>query len=131
MRMSKAKPVSRNMFINILKGALIASAVSVVLIVIYAFLLYKGVLSNDSVSIVNSFIKVVSAAVAAIIVVRKCQEKRWLFGGLTGLVYTLFAFMVFSILSSTFAFSWAMLSDMGMGVLTGIFTAMILSALGK
>ncbi len=128
---ASAKTGGGRLFMVIIKSSLIASAVSILLIVIYALLLYKQVLQSDSVAVVNSVIKVVSAAVAAFIAVRKCTEKRWLIGGIAGLSYTLLAFLIFSILSATFEFSLPLLSDIGMGALSGMLAAMTMSIIGK
>ena len=127
MRKSKSSETP-NMFAELLKGAVTASAVSLLLIVIYAAAMWQQWLSTDSISIVNTGIKVVSAAVAGIVVARRCRERAWLYGAAAGLIYSAFAFVIFSILSDTFVVSLAALADFGIGLLAGMLSAMIFRA---
>lgn len=131
MRSVKAGERVPNMFIETLKGGLLASIISIALIVLYALALWKEVLPASSMSIANAVIKVVSAAAAALLAVRRCAKRRWLYGGIAGLFYTALAFMVFSILSDTFIVSAALLSDFGVGLLAGMLAAMAAQVLGK
>ena len=129
MTMRKSKTTEApNMFGELLKGAVTASAVSLLLIVMYAAAMWQQWLSTDSISIVNTGIKVVSAAVAGIVVARRCRECAWLYGAAAGLIYSAFAFVIFSILSDTFVLSLAALADLGIGVLAGMLSAMIFKA---
>lgn len=131
MRSVKAGERVPNMFIETLKGGLLASIISIALIVLYALALWKEVLPASSMSSANAVIKVVSAAAAALLAVRRCAKRRWLYGGIAGLFYTALAFMVFSILSDTFIVSAALLSDFGVGLLAGMLAAMAAQVLGK
>ena len=131
MRSVKAGERAPNMLIEILKGGLLASVISIVLIVLYALALWKEILPASSMPIANAVIKVLSAAVAALLAVRRCAKQRWLYGGAAGLLYAALAFMVFSILADTFIVSVALLSDLGMGLLAGMLTAMAAQVLGK
>ncbi|MEG1547153.1 MAG: TIGR04086 family membrane protein [Clostridia bacterium] len=109
------------------KGALIASIASLMLILAYAFALKQGWLSTSSTAMITPAIKVICAALAALLATRHCTKMRWLCGAIAGLIYVLLAFMVFSILSSTFDFSLALLSDMGMGAVSGMLAAIVRS----
>ncbi len=131
MRSVKAGERVPNMFIETLKGGLLASIISIALIVLYALALWKEVLPASSMPIANAVIKVISAAAAALLAVRRCAKRRWLYGGIAGLFYTALAFMVFSILSDTFIVSAALLSDFGVGLLAGMLAAMAAQVLGK
>ena len=107
------------MVLSAVKGALLAAALSLVIILIFAFALQKGWLATDAAPIATPLIKVVSAALAGLVAARCSTGKKLIAGMLAGLIYIAFAFMLFSILSSTFGFSWALLTDMGIGALSG------------
>lgn len=111
--------------VKILKGALIASVLSIVLILIYAVALMQGWLDEASMPVVNSVIKALCAAAAALLAIRGCGRKKWIIGAITGAVYIVMAFVVFSILSGQVSFSVAVLSDLLLGVLAGMLTAML------
>ena len=66
MRSVKAGERAPNMLIEILKGGLLASVISIVLIVLYALALWKEILPASSMPIANAVIKVLSAAAAAL-----------------------------------------------------------------
>ena len=123
MRSVKAGERAPNMFIEILKGGLLASVISIALIVLYAL--------AESMPIANAVIKVISAAAASLLAVRRCTKRRWLYGGIAGLFYAALAFMVFSILADTFVVSVALLSDFGVGLLAGALAAMAAQVFGK
>ena len=131
MRSVKTGEKAPNMLIEIMKGALLASVLSVGLIVLYALLLWKEILGPNTMPMANAFIKVLSAAVAAVLAVRRCGRLCWLYGGAAGLLYAALAFMVFSILSDTFIISVALLSDLGMGLISGMLAAMAVQVLRK
>jgi len=127
--MRKSKSIEApNLFAELLKGAVVASAASLLLIVLYAALMWQQWLGTESIAIVNTGIKVVSAALAGIVVARRCKEKAWLYGGAAGLIYSAFAFVLFSILSDTFALTLAVLADFGIGIFAGMLSAMIYKA---
>ncbi|HWR19253.1 MAG TPA: TIGR04086 family membrane protein [Clostridia bacterium] len=132
MKGSKAANIAQTgIWMPILKGALIASALSIALIVLFAVVLKQEWANAESIPVANAGIKVLSAALAAFIATRKCKERCWLVGLLSGLLYTLLAFMVFSILADSFSFSLALLSDMGIGALSGMLTAMLMQMLKR
>lgn len=127
MRKSKTTQAP-NMFAELLKGAVTASAVSLLLIVLYAAAMWQQWLGTESIGMFNTGIKVVSAAVAGIVVARRCTERAWLYGAAAGLIYAAFAYVIFSILSDTFMLSAAVFADFGIGVLGGMLSAMIYRA---
>lgn len=128
MKRGSKSAVFNSIAMLIVKAALIASVVTILLIVIYAFILHQGWLSENTVSIANSLIKVIGAVIASLLVVRKCEKLGWLYGALAGVVYILFAFIVFSLLTDTFTISLALLSDLGVGFLAGMVSAMVVQA---
>ncbi|MEG1559758.1 MAG: TIGR04086 family membrane protein [Clostridia bacterium] len=115
----------------VIKAALIASIVSIVLIVLFAVLLYNGILNEGSISVVNTIIKVLGAALAAFLTVRKVEEKRFIMGAISGISYTVLAFLVFSLMSTKFSISLGLLSDLGMGLLAGMLTGLLYQTLKR
>lgn len=123
-KMTGAKQ-QRNLIFKIIKSAVIAEVLTVVLLLVYAWILWRGILSQDSIPIVNSALKVVCAALAALMVIARRSGRRWLIGALTGVAYILLSFAVFSVTADHFSFSMGLLSDILMGGLAGMFTGML------
>ncbi len=117
-----------NMFVELLKAAVLGSAVSLLLIVLYAAVMWQQWLGTGSIPIVNTCIKVLSAATAGLVIARRCRERTWFFGAAAGLIYSAFAFVIFSILADTFTLTLAVFADLGMGLLAGMLAAMIFRA---
>lgn len=117
-----------NMALELYKGTVIATALSLLLIVIYAVAMWQQWLTTDSINIFNTVIKALSAAAAGAVATRKCAKRAWLYGFFAGVLYSALAYAVFSILSDVFMFSLAVLADFGIGALSGMLGAMILRA---
>ncbi len=118
-----------NMLTELVKGAVIASAASLLLIALCAVVLWRQWLGAEAVPAMNAGVKVISAALAGLVAARRCPNRAWLWGALAGLLYAGVAWAVFAILSDTFPFSAAVLSDAGTGLLAGMLAAMVARAL--
>lgn len=129
--MARGKTANAPAVLTLLKAAFIGCAVSVALIVFFAALMWKQVVGVELIPIVNAAIKVIGAAAAGFFAQRGCGSRAWLFGGAAGLFYAMLAYAVFSILSGSFALNMAMLSDMGIGLLSGMLCAMITRAAAR
>lgn len=126
--MARGKAANAPVVFTLLRAAFIGCVVSVALIVIFAALMWKQVAGVELIPIVNAAIKVIGAAAAGFLAQRGCGSLAWLFGGAAGLIYAMLAYAVFSILSGSFALNMAMLSDMGIGLLSGMLCAMVTRA---
>mgnify|MGYP004547005069 CR=1 FL=1 len=115
----------------LLKAAFIGCVVSIALIMAFALLMWKQVAGVELIPIVNAAIKVIGGAAAGFFAQRGCGSRAWLFGGAAGLIYAVIAYALFSVLSGGFALNAAMLSDMGIGLLSGMLCAMIARAVAR
>lgn len=114
-----------NIIIRIVKSAFFAAAITVALLLLYAWLLQKGILNQDSIPIANSALKILGSVIAALFSVLKRSSKRWFIGAASGLAYILLAFLVFSIAADSYSFSAGLLSDLLMGGMAGMVTGML------
>ena len=118
-----------NIIPQLIKAGLIASVLSIALIVLFAVAPQQSWLDDGSIAVVTSVIKVLGAALASFVITKKCKNRAWVYGALAGIVYALMAFAIFSALSGTFSITLALLCDMAIGALAGMLTAMIIKAL--
>ena len=125
VRRKKTEPAKICLWKRLIYGTLLASGISIVLIVLYALILYMGWANADSISIGNTIIKIIGAAFAAIFVERGICNNRWLIGALAGVCYIVVAFFIFAILAGEFALNMCFVYDLGMGALAGALTGMI------
>lgn len=121
------KTKNASAFFAILKSALAALVISILLVVLAAFLLQKQVLSIESITILNPVIKAASALIAALIGVRKFERRSFLYGGLSGLIYIVITFLAFSLFANEFSFTTGNLIDFGICTIAGMAGGIIAS----
>ena len=114
-----------NMWLRALRSAIISAALSIVLVIIFALILQQQWLDVNSITIINPIIKVIAALIAAYLTVRKCESRCWLWGGISGGLFMVFTFLVFSLLSGSFSFGVGTLTDIAMCVIGGIIVGIV------
>lgn len=111
---------------NIVKGSLISVSISLVLILIFALLIKFINIPDNVITPVNQIIKIVSIFFGCFISLKHYQQKGLLTGSMIGLIYTLLAFLIFSLLGGTFNLSISLLVDsifaLIIGAICGIFS---------
>ncbi|MBR2155549.1 MAG: TIGR04086 family membrane protein [Clostridia bacterium] len=129
MRTARKAEKSVNMITELAKAVIISLAVSFVLVVLYAVALKEELLATTTMTLFTTVIKVICAALAGLLAVRRCRRRLWLYGAAGGGLYTLLSFGVFSAVAGTLCVSLALLSDIGMGALAGLLSVMIMQML--
>lgn len=114
VRQSKGK-----LALQILKGSLFAVIISLIGILFFAFLIKLTGLADSWIMPINQIIKGVSIFIGVGIALKSSCEKGLLKGLLIGLVYTVFAFFVFSLLNGGFTFDKSILNDVLFGAIMG------------
>lgn len=109
----------------IAKGTLIALCISLVLVLVFAFLLKFTNISDSAINPINQVIKGISIFLGVFIGLKKCKELGLVSGLLIGFIYTLLAFLVFSILSGSFVFDLTLLTDSVFGAVIGAICGII------
>ena len=116
------KSESPKLWLNILKGSLISLALSLVLILIFAFFIKYVAVPENAIKPINQVIKGISLLVGTFIALKKSSQMGLINGLLIGLTYTVLAFVVFSILDGHFEFSKTLVNDLLFGgIIGGIF----------
>lgn len=110
---------NKNIFLTGLKGSLISVCVSLVAILLFAFIIKLTGMSKGLIKVINQIIKIVSIFLGTFFILRKTGQKGLVTGIIVGLLYTIIAFVVFSILNGKFAFDITLLIDIIFGVAMG------------
>ena len=100
---------------NVTKGSVIALCVSLLLVLVFAFLLKFTNIPDGAIASVNQVIKGLSVFIGVFVGMKKTKELGLICGMLIGVVYTLVAFFVFSLLSGCMVFDLSVLTDMLFG----------------
>mgnify|MGYP004457075893 FL=1 len=115
----------KSFLLAIIKGSLIALCISLVGILIFAFILKFASISDKAIRPINQIIKGVSVLIGVFVAMRKVDKMGLVGGLLIGLVYTILAFVVFSILDGNFVFNLTLLNDLLFGGIMGAICGII------
>ncbi len=119
-----SKPKNK-LLLSVLKGSLVSLCFSLVGILIFAFILKFTNISDSVINPVNQVIKAASVLLGVFIGLKKEKEMGLVSGLLIGLIYTVVAFLVFSILDGCFVFDRTLLNDILFGGITGAICGII------
>ncbi|MDD2445393.1 MAG: TIGR04086 family membrane protein [Clostridia bacterium] len=125
--MDKVESKSSTTFImNIIKGSLYALSVSLILILVFAFLLRFIAIEESVISPAVQVIKGVSILIGVLIALKSVREMGFVNGLAIGLTYTIISFICFSMLDGfSFEFSKTLLNDIILGSIIGGITGII------
>ena len=118
--------IKKNNMMLYVRGALIAVSVSLVGILVFAFLIRFVGISDSMIMPVNQVIKIVSIFVGVWFALRNNKEKGAVRGIIIGLAYTMLAYLVFSILSGSFTLGLTTLTDILFGAIIGAICGVII-----
>ena len=123
--MEKTLVNKKDYILNFFKALFSSLCMSLILILIFAFIL-KFVSVNDStIKVINQIIKIISILYGVIVLRKKDKHSLFFKGLLIGLFYGVFAFLIFSMLSGNFIVDITTLNDIvfnsAIGAIIGLF----------
>ena len=127
----KLKKINLTMVTNILKASLVGVVASILLVLIFAFVLKFVDLSSSTISIVDQIIKVISIIISIIVLNKVSPEGLLVKGLVTGAVYSIITFIVFSILNGGVNFSLGIFSDIAFSALVGGVASILINMIKK
>lgn len=123
--MEKTKKLNGTFIFATLKGSLLATTVSLVGILFFAFIIKMFGITDQYLRPVNQVIKAVSILVGVFIALKKQKQNGLVLGFAIGLCYTLLAFVVFSALNGSFCVDKTLLNDVLFGSIMGAICGII------
>lgn len=119
------KEGSPSIAMAVVKGSLVSLCVSLVGILIFAFILKFTNIPESTIAPVNQVVKGLSVFIGVFVALKKSREMGLVSGLLIGFVYTILAFVCFSILSGSFAFDRTFVTDIVFGAVMGAICGII------
>ena len=117
-------------FLTIFKCCMLGIIITLVGIVLFAVVLKFADLSTRSIAYVNDVIKAI--AIFAVVACLKKKTNKLIINALfAGIIYTILAFLVFSILNGSFSFNLSFLYDLLFCVIVSLIVAMMLNLLSR
>ena len=102
---------------DVVKGVLLALAVSVLLAVVFAVVLRQMPLSESVIYTINQVIKGICIVLGVLAFVR--GQQGWLKGGLVAILFTALSYLAFSAIGGDFSLSWIVLLEIVIACLIG------------
>lgn len=127
----KSEKQNSTAWLAIAKGVVCGLCVSLVGILLFAFILRFSSISDKVIAPVNEVIKGVSIFFGVFVGLRKHKKMGLLNGILIGFLFTIVAFLVFSLLDGTFSFDRTLLNDIVFGSIIGAICGIICVNLKK
>lgn len=121
----KKEPDKKKAVIKSVKGAVFGLLVTVVSILVFAFIVKQLGMSTEAIAAVNQTIKVVSTFIAALIASRGVDKNGVMAGAMSGMIYVVLGYVTFSIIDGQFGDIMMMFADLAMGIVIGMLTAII------
>ncbi len=122
---------SKGLFLALVKGVVAGLFVALLGILIFAFVLRFTSIPDTVIAPVNQVIKGVSIFFGVFIGMKKHKSMGLLSGLLIGFLFTVLAFLVFSILSGVFVFDRTLVNDIIFGCVIGAICGIICVNLKK
>ena len=122
---------NKHNFLSILSGTLVAIAMTLVLILLFALFIRFFDISDGWIFPINQIIKVISMIVGSILLFKKNKQKGLLKGLLLGLVYFILSYIIFSILQGSFAWNISNFYDLLLTTLMCGIIGIIVVNIGK
>ena len=110
---------NKNQFLSILSGTIVAVAITLVLILLFALIIRFFNVADSWIFPINQVIKVISLFVGTIVVLKKQKKSGFLNGLLISVLYFFLSYIIFSILQGNFAFNLSKIYDLLLTALMG------------
>lgn len=113
-----------NIIFEIVKASIIALLITLVLVLVAALIMTFVEMGDLAKDIINQVIRGGSILAAAIL---SFKEKKlgWLKGLISGLVFVILSFVVYSLIGGSFVFGLPLVVDLGTGIVMGIISGII------
>ena len=120
-----------NLIMTLLKGAFVAVSFSLVLILVFALLIKYFNISESLILPINQGIKIVSIFMGIMTAFNRYTTRGFVKGFLIGVIYTILAYLIFSILAKEFSYSLTSFTDSLFGGIIGGISGIIVANIKK
>ncbi len=130
---SAAKPAAKKsgtfwmMFKAALKGTLISMVFTVAVTLLFALVIKETGMKDNTIAIINQVVKIGGIILASFFAVKGLEEKQWLVGGISGILFIVLSYLIFSLIEGVFGNVAVLFSNLLMGLLIGLVFAIIVA----
>lgn len=120
-----------NYFFNLLKGTAAGLIVTVAALLLFALLVKLFHIGDGAIPAVNMVIKIGSIFVAVLVTLKFIRDRGYLAGGLTGILYILLSFAIFSLFKGNLSGFETLIVDLLTGLAAGLLSGIIIANIKK
>lgn len=113
------------------KASLVGVVTSILLVLLFAFILKFVDLNSGTITTIDQIIKIISILLAVIVLGKSSSDKLLLKGLIVGAIYSVITFIVFSILNGGVNLSIAIFTDIAFSALVGGVSAILVNLIRK
>ncbi|MBQ7712822.1 MAG: TIGR04086 family membrane protein [Clostridia bacterium] len=124
------KGVARQI-LDIVKTVVIAILISMVSVLVFALVVKSTDVGEDVIGYVNLAIKILSVVIGCLVGFRRGSGFGWLKGVISGLLYVVTSFLVFSAISGEFSLADVSVLDLVTGAVVGLLSGVLTVNLKK
>jgi len=129
--MQKVKSFNSNGVVNILKCCLLAIIITLLGIVVLAFVLKFVDLSSVAINYINDVIKGLAIFIMMLCIKKRNPEKLLLKSIFAGIIYSVLCFVIFSILNGSFILDMAFVYDLLFSIAVALIVTIIINILRR
>ena len=129
--MQKVKSVNTGGVVNILKCCLLAIVITLLGIVILAFVLKFIDLSSVAINYINNIIKGLAIFIMMLCIKKRNPDKLLMKSILAGALYAILCFVIFSILNGSFLLDMAFVYDLLFSIAVAVLVTIIINVLKR
>ena len=129
--MQKVKLVNAGGVVNILKCCLLGIVITLLGIVILAFVLKFVDLSSVAINYINDIIKGLSIFIMMLCIKKRNSEKLLIKSVFAGIIYAVLCFLIFSILNGSFILDMAFVYDLLFSIAVAVLVTIIINVLKR
>jgi putative membrane protein (TIGR04086 family) len=127
-----AKPAKKSatfwkLFKAALKGTLISMVFTVAVTLLFALVIKETGMKDNTIAIANQVVKIGGIILASFFAVKGMAEKQWLAGGMSGILFIVVSYLIFSLIEGMFGNVAVLFSNLLMGLLIGLVFAIIVA----
>ena len=110
--------------LEVVKALIIAVILSLVLVLVAAFIIKLCNIKDGVIPVINQVIKGVSILLGCLVAIKNKQNS-WLKGIVIGILYIALAYVIFSLLDGGFSVGLGILNDIALGSITGMVSGIL------
>ena len=112
-----------------IKGTLISMVFTTAAILLFALIIQETRMSSSAASVIYQILRIGGIILASYFAIRGFVERRWLLGGMTGVLFIVLSYLLVSLIEGIFGNVVVLFSNMLMGLLIGMVFAIIVASL--